>query len=270
MCLGGQRRRLTAPARPTARALVPDHQELPTECEYAVPPILPALALGLAATSCVVPPGPVPPTPPAASGHPFPTAEITGVPAGVQLKSSGSVTVSQAGQVIDALNVNGTITINADNVTIKRTRVTTKPAMGIKVNGRNATIVDVDVVGTANSCGAAIGYGNYTARRVDVSGCADGLKVSGNVLVEDSYIHDQRKFSGVQNDGIQASQGSHVVLRHNTISGPYRQSNAALMFGTTLGPIDDIVVENNHMSGGGYLAYFVNQNKGFGAPTVSD
>ena len=86
------------------------------------------------------------------------------------------------------------------------------------------------------------------------------------MVVEDSYIHDQRKFSGAHNDAIQASSGSNILIRHNTILGPHQESNAALMFGTTLGPISNVRVENNYLAGGGYMVYFVNQDQGFGPP----
>ena len=107
------------------------------------------------------PTNPPPTNPPPVGG--FPSDATTGVPAGTSLQPSGSVTVSTNGAVIDALSVNGTITINADNVTIRRTRVETSAALGIRINGRNALIEDTEVFGTANSCAAAIGYGGYTA-----------------------------------------------------------------------------------------------------------
>jgi hypothetical protein len=189
------------------------------------------------------------------------------VPTGTALTRSGSLTISTNGAVIDGRDITGSITINADNVTIRRTRITTSAALGIRVNGRNALIEDVDIIGTTADCGAAIGYANYTARRVDVSGCADGLKVAGNVVVEDSYIHDQRKGPGTHNDGVQASAGSNIVLRRNRILGPFQQSTAALMFGTGIGPISNVLVEDNFLSGGGYMVYFLDQEKGYGPPT---
>ena len=47
-----------------------------------------------------------------------------GVPAGTTLTNSGSIQVNTPGTVIDGLNVSGSITVNADNVTIRNTKVT--------------------------------------------------------------------------------------------------------------------------------------------------
>ena len=47
----------------------------------------------------------------------------TGVPAGTVLKASGSITVTTAGPSSTAWTSTGTITVNADNVTIRNTRV---------------------------------------------------------------------------------------------------------------------------------------------------
>src|SRR5262249_23250151 len=82
-------------------------------------------------------PTPTPPPSPAATPTPSPTAtptptpspsgwpdaSNTGVPAGTTLTPSGSLTITQAGAVIDALDVTGSVTVDAPNVTIKRTRI---------------------------------------------------------------------------------------------------------------------------------------------------
>ena len=54
----------------------------------------------------------------------FPDATSTGVPTGVALTPSGGLTINTPGLVIEGLNIQGMVTINADNVTLKNCKVT--------------------------------------------------------------------------------------------------------------------------------------------------
>ena len=63
----------------------------------------------------------------------FPSMNTTGPPAGTQLTNSNGFTASTAGAVYNALNVNGGITITANNITIENSNVT-------DVNDNNAAI----------------------------------------------------------------------------------------------------------------------------------
>src|SRR4051794_7989522 len=54
----------------------------------------------------------------------YPNLENTGVPPGTGLKASGAITVSVPGTVIDSLDIKGMINITADNVTIRRSKIT--------------------------------------------------------------------------------------------------------------------------------------------------
>ena len=200
----------------------------------------------------------------------LPNATNTGVPAGVSLRPSGSLTISTPGAVVDALDISGTIEINADNVTIKRSRIRTNGARyGIRVNNgyRGAVIEDVEIAGTDTNCSVGIVYGNYTARRVNAHGCADGLRIGTNTAVEASYIHDQRKATGTHNDAIQSVGGSNVRIVGNNIVGPFQQSTSAVLLQTNNGPIDNVLMEGNRMSGGSYVLYVKDKGTGYGAPT---
>jgi hypothetical protein len=58
-----------------------------------------------------------------ACGKPKPGPHNTGVPAGTTLTPSGSIRVEQDGAIVEDLDIDGAITILADNVTIRRERV---------------------------------------------------------------------------------------------------------------------------------------------------
>lgn len=82
-----------------------------------------------------------------------------------------------------------------------------------------------------SSCNYKAGLAS-TARRVNVHGGADALKVDGNVVVEDSYIHDLSVGTDTHNDGFQATGGSNVTLRHNTCKlSTTNGANACLQMG---------------------------------------
>ena len=61
---------------------------------------------------------------PGSCGYPDPAYNNVGVPAGTALTPSGSINVTTAGAVIDGKDVTGEITVSANNVTIKNSRIT--------------------------------------------------------------------------------------------------------------------------------------------------
>jgi hypothetical protein len=160
--------------------------------------------------------------------------------------------VTQNGAVIDGLDVRGSITVNADNVTIRRTRVTSGDWWGIRVGEghRNLLVEDVDVIGLAG-CEDGIAFSDFTARRVDISGCVDGMKVGNRTLVEAAYIHDLRLGGGAHNDGIQSNGGNGITIRGSNIVGATDQVSAILL-GEEFGPMDNALIEGNWLSGGGF------------------
>lgn len=201
-------------------------------------------------------------TPPPASG--WPAADNTGVPAGVSLTASGSMTVTQAGTVIDGKNITGQVLVKAKDVVIKNSRITGTDFWGVLTsNGGTVTIQDSEIIGFSN----AIGFDNWTAIRVEVRGQRqDGVKFGTNSLLQDSWIHDLNPESGAHSDGGQLQSGeTNVTIRHNTIDlGTTKNANAALFLAPDLGPTTNgpLVVENNKLNGGNYVVYCVDGNNG--------
>jgi hypothetical protein len=175
------------------------------------------------------------------------------VPAGVTLRPSGSITVEQAGQVVEGLDVTGSITVLADDVTIRNVRITSGDYYPIRYfdnDNHGLTVEDSEIVGlSGNDVTSAIAFANYTARRLDIHGTADGLKADANVLIEDCWIHDLSNGEGEHNDGVQSTGGKGVVIRHNDISGA---SNATVQTGDEDAATEDLTVECNWLDGGGY------------------
>lgn len=184
---------------------------------------------------------------------PLPGPHTTGVPDGVALRRSDSIEVHRDGATISGRDVHGTIRVAADHVTIRDTRVTSDDYWPIWLEPGNVglTVIDTEVVGSG-SCQAGIGTHDYHAIRLNVHGCGDGAKAGPNTTIEFSWFHDLAVTPGSHNDGIQASDGDRIVIRGNRITAPIGQTSA-IMIGPDYGtPITDVLIEHNHLDGGGY------------------
>lgn len=161
----------------------------------------------------------------------YPDATNTGVPSGVALTPSGSITVTTNGAIIDGLDISGQIVVNADNVTIRNCRITSSDYYPIDYARAGLLIEDCEIIGTADAVTAAVSFDNYTIRRCNIGGTTDGLKANSDVVIEDCYIHDLRVSGGSHNDGIQSTGGSNVTVRHNTIDTG--DAGVAIQFGSS-------------------------------------
>jgi hypothetical protein len=183
---------------------------------------------------------------------PNPGPNNTGVPAGTALTPSGSIRVEEDGAVIEDLDITGEIMVLADNVTIRRVRITSGDYYPIRYFDNDNTgllVEDSEIIGTSGNVTSAIAFRDYTARRLNIHGMADGLKADANVLIEDCYIHDLSNGDLEHNDGVQSTGGANVTIRHSHISGA---SNAAVQTGDEWAATEDLTIECSWLSGGGY------------------
>jgi hypothetical protein len=195
---------------------------------------------------------PVDEGPLSACGKPKPGPHNTGVPTGTVLTPSGSIRVETDGAVIEDLDIEGEIHVVANNVTIRRVRLRSGDYYPIRYFDDDPTglvVEDSEIEGTSDSATASISFENYTARRLNIHGAADGLKANANVLIEDSWIHDLRNGPDQHNDGVQSTGGRGVTLRNNWIAGA---SNAAVQTGDEGTATEDLTIECNWLGGGGY------------------
>jgi hypothetical protein len=192
-------------------------------------------------------PGPV-----SACGKPRPGPSSTGVPAGTVLAPSGSIVVDTDGAIVEDLDIAGEIQILANNVTIRRVRLRSGDYYPIRYFDNNNTglvIEDSEIEGTSDDATASVSFANYTARRLNIHGAADGFKADSNVLIEDSWVHDPRNGPDQHNDGVQSTGGAGVTLRNNWISGA---SNAAVQTGDENAATENLTLECNWFGGGGW------------------
>jgi hypothetical protein len=187
----------------------------------------------------------------------------TGVPAGTKLTPSGSISLTKQGQMVDSLDITGCVEVHAANVVITKTRIRCTDYYPVRMfPGASLTIEDSEIAASGGSATSGIAFGDYTARRINVHGAADGLKSDNNVLVEDSWIHDNWLGVGDHADGVQSTGGSNVVYRHNFIdvvdhgSGHGGGPNACFQVGNENGIVSTFVIDGNWLYGGGWVINF--------------
>ena len=118
----------------------------------------------------------------------YPDVENTGVLPGVARDTvGGDVTLSTAGQLFANKTVNGSITVQADNVTIRNVKVNGGQIF-IKYGSAYAGLVvedtEIDMGGNLDTRG--ILYGNYSARRIFIHNGSDCAQLDYNVAIRDS------------------------------------------------------------------------------------
>lgn len=186
-----------------------------------------------------------------------PDATSTGVPAGTSLTASGSITVTQAGAVIDAKQVTGSISIKANNVTIRRTRILATGAYPIRVESgfTGALVEDTTIDGRGVATAATMGN-SLTIRRANIYGVLDGPRIGSDFIMVESYIHHLHRITGGHHDALQTTGASNVILRRNNLQA-YNSTtgdvmNTAIQIGEEFAVVRNMVVEDNLMNGGNF------------------
>ncbi len=188
------------------------------------------------------------------------------------LANSGSITITTPGADVENVNVNGTITIAANNVTLRNFRAQNV----VQASGNGGMLLeDGEIYGGAGYTGDGLGWANYTIRRVNVHNTFDGVKAMGNVLIENSWVHDMNEFKGNQygaggyshNDGVQSSAGSNITIRNSRFERT--GFNSAIFIDADQGPISNVLIEGNYLDGGGFTLYSIISRSApqYGVPT---
>ncbi|MCO6049125.1 right-handed parallel beta-helix repeat-containing protein [Mesorhizobium sp. RP14(2022)] len=181
----------------------------------------------------------------------FPEASTTGVRPGTTLKTVDDLVVTTPGAVISGLEIHGTLRIEADNVTIRDCKIVGDSYNSVQVvDGHSgATVEYCDIVGGTNGI-----MGGGTFRYNDISKNENGIVTGGPSLIEGNYIHDMSGGPEAHFDGIEINGGHDITIRHNTVINDYGQTSA-IMIDNYFGPVDNVVVSDNYLAGGGYTIY---------------
>lgn len=199
---------------------------------------------------------------PTSAATEFPDADSTGVPEGVELRASDSITVTKDGTVIEARHVTGRIIIDADDVTVRDTLVETDTNLyPIHVQpGTTGAVIDSVEIDNLGGTGRGIFFqGSGTVRHADIHSADQGIRIQADdVTVAESWIHDLQRQDEGHHDTIQIRSGDDVTIEGNTLQ-PYKEStedpmNAAIQIGSLTGDdqITNLLVRDNFMNGGNH------------------
>lgn len=229
-------------------------------------------ASGGKAVQFTAPATPPPPTSRSCPAFPsFPDASCTGVTPGVSLTIvNGDQTYGSSfnGQTISGKDFRGLVRVTGANITFKdcifRGRAVTANARVVDTEDSTGTITFQDIeVAPSNPAATLDGMGlkNTNVYRAHVRGGVDGIKTFGNVIVEDSYIHDMNWFASdpnqgggeTHNDGVQSWAGlANTTVRHNRIDmSTTKNANAAWQNSSP-----NSLAEYNYLDGGGCTLNF--------------
>jgi hypothetical protein len=195
----------------------------------------------------------------------WPYAATTGVSGAVSLTNSGNVTSSSNGQIIEGLNVNGSIFINHSSVSVRNCRA---EQIFINYDSRvpgptNITIEYCHVVGGSWNSGIVIHADSVTIRRCDVSGVENGIWLDASgCLIADNYLHNLTGSPDAHIDGLQipaeASRVSNNMIRHNNFDLNTTNTNSCI----TMKDATNIDIDSNRLNGGTYSIYFEGNTTG--------
>lgn len=201
-------------------------------------------------------------------------AANTGVPSGTTLASSGGMNITKSGTVVDGKDVNGTIRIDASDVTIKNSRIVGKgfSVVQIKSGSKNVKIenVTIDGKGMSGESGSMGIMGPANVSGADITGVENGLTPDGGSVLRGNWVHGLASPGSPHYDGIQIDGGqSNITIEQNTIDMREHEQTAAVMIDNWFGPIKDISVNKNLLMGGGYTVYSDGQFSGGSITGVS-
>ncbi|MHA6793741.1 hypothetical protein ACVGVM_09525 [Pseudonocardia bannensis] len=205
-----------------------------------------AAAVGCAASGAYHPPGP----------------GSVGVPPGLRLCPSGSVTVTAADTVLDGLDVTGGIVVDAPGVVVRRSRITGNGSTPYGVSTTSAgsvRIEDTTITGAFSEAG--IGDDAWTAERVEITRVSgDGARLGSRATLRNSRLHDLVPAAGRSTAALRlVAPGGDVLVENNRIEmgrGPGHDSAVLLApaqrgRGETAGE-GAVVIRGNLLGGGEY------------------
>jgi hypothetical protein len=186
------------------------------------------------------------------------TRATTGVPSGTRLTAARGMTITKDGTVVSAKDVSGGIWIDADDVTIRSSRVTGTgfAVIQVKDGSRNVRIQDVEIDGQGAQAGSMGVIGPAAVTRADISGVENGLTPGSGSQLRNNWVHDLDAPGSPHYDGIQIDGGlSDITISGNHVDLSNHTQTSAVMIDNYFGPISNVSVVGNRLEGGGYTVY---------------
>jgi hypothetical protein len=175
--------------------------------------------------------------------------------------------VTADGAVVDGLDISACVKVQANNVTIKRSRVRCADYYLIRTSDppthfTGLTLSDVELDGLSVASSQSVAVEEATGAhyiRLDVHGMAgSGPRIGSGSTIEESYIHDfvcapPDHTAGISSNG----GGSNILVRHNNIdiSPAGGCATASWEIAKDGGTYNGVLTEKNLFNGGSYCAY---------------
>lgn len=203
-------------------------------------------------------------------------ATNTGViPGTVLTLHNGDMKITTAGTVIQNMDIKGTVKIEANNVTIKNSRIrgqgsTKIGIVNVKSGVTGTKIVDTEIFNEIPHPDTnGIMGGNFTLERVNIHTVVDQVHVTtaGNVKILHSWLHSNTHFVNDPNwnggpshdDNVQLIGADNVIIKSSRLEG---SKNAAIMVGQNQSKVTNLIIDGN-LIGGGACSINISP-KGFG------
>ena len=194
------------------------------------------------------PPKPVkPPVAPARGPLPpgeWPSAGNVGVPVGTNPSSHpGDLHVTEPGAIISDLRIDGSVFVEAPDVTLRRVQVA--PPRGAVAGVRQRAtaprlrIEDSDISGSGGAYAVLQEVAGLTISRSDLHGASTAaVAVTSDATIVDSYLHTSTPGTGFHS--VSSNGGGRLILRHSTLYDVALFDDA--------GPVVDVTIENNQLT----------------------
>ena len=163
--------------------------------------------------------------------------------------------------MIEGREVSGSITVNADDVTIRNSRIVASASGGGSCaicagSHTGLRVIDSTISGRgtgSQTAEAAIrDYGSATIEGSGLSLCNECIQ-GGSITVKDSYVVVSSIYAGAHAEDIYICSDT-VDVEHSTLLN--EQNQTATVFGDTIcGAGNDFVVTDSLLAGGGYVLY---------------
>jgi hypothetical protein len=182
----------------------------------------------------------------------------------VTLTPSGGLRLSTPGQVVSGLDISGAVAITANNVTLRRCRITTNATAVVYIaNDVTGAVVEdcyIDGVGTCTFRYGGFGIrGLGTFRRNNIVRVGNGWAAKGSgqtSIFADNWVHSMLSLGTPHYDCIQIDGGNaNMTISHNNMVNDHSQTSV-VMIDNYFGNVLNVVVDNNRLIGGGYPCYY--------------
>jgi hypothetical protein len=197
-----------------------------------------------------------------------PTRIDTGVSNGISLTDSSFITSDTPGETIDAMNISGGISVEANNVTIKNCRILATGWWAIDVaDGVTGTTILHCEIYTNDGGYIGIHGAHITACGNYIHGFENAITVYGGSTLQANYIDRMQSMqSDAHFDGIEIYGGDGLTriwgnnIHFSDTNGNWMSETGAINLTAWAENIDSVEIHGNWIGGGTYSLYIDEQN----------